>query len=163
METAHRLLPSRMDVAHNLALAYARTGQTAKAEELIERVLAPQASPEEVADAREALLDEEQRHAEELIDQQKFDEALPLLQAVQAKTSRPGRREELAHRIAEIQHALSFNSFVQRYNEAVELANRGNIKEALAILQPLLTATQDPAQIDRARALIEHLKPAKKR
>ena len=68
LETAHRLLPSRIDVAHNLALAYARTGQTGKAEELIERVLVPQAPPEQIESAREALLDEEHRRAEELID-----------------------------------------------------------------------------------------------
>ena len=163
METAHRLLPSRMDVAHNLAVAYARTGQTAKAEALIERVLAPQAKPEEVADAREALLDEEQRQAEELIDQQKFDEALPHLEAVKAKTSRPGRRADLETRIAEIQHALNFNTFVERYNQAVELANRGDVHGALALLEPLLTTTQDPVQVERARALIGHLRPAKKK
>jgi tetratricopeptide (TPR) repeat protein len=163
METAHRLLPSRMDVAHNLAVAYARTGQTAKAEALIERVLAPQAKPEEVADAREALLDEEQRQAEELIDQQKFDEALPHLEAVKAKTSRPVRRADLETRIAEIQHALNFNASVESYNQAVELANRGDVNGALALLEPLLTTAQDPAQVERARALIGHLRPAKKK
>jgi tetratricopeptide (TPR) repeat protein len=163
LETAHRLLPLRMDVAHNLAVAYARTGQTAQAEELIARVLVPHAKPEEVEDAREAVLDEEQRQAEELIDQQKVDEAVSRLAAVKAKTSLPGRRAEIEARLAEIGHAANFNTFVESYNQAVELANRGNVQGALALLEPLLTTTQDPLQVERARALIEHLRPGKKK
>ncbi len=163
LETAHRLLPSRMDVAHNLALVYARTGQTARAEELIERVLIPQATPEQVENVREALLDEERRRAEELIDTQKLAEALPLLEAVKARTSRPQRRDELAKRIEEIRHVLNFNDFVERYNQAVELASRGKVQEATAILKPLLETTQDPLQVERARSLLEHLRPVKRK
>ncbi len=163
LETAHRLLPSRMDVAHNLSLAYARTGQTAKAEELIDHVLVPQASPEEVESAREGLLDEEHRRAEELVDAQKLAEALPLLEAVKTKTSRPQRRAELERQIAEIHQALNFNAFVERYNQAVELANRGKVQEAVAILEPLLQTTQDPTQVERARKLLEQLRPGRKK
>ena len=163
LETAHRLLPMRMDVAHNLAVAYARNGQTAKAEELIARVLVPQAKPEEVEDAREAVLDDEQRQAEELIDQQKLDEAISRLAAVKAKTSLPSRRAEIETRLDEIGRASNFNAFVERYNQAVELANHGNVNGALAILEPLLTTTHDPVQVDRAHALIGHLRPAKKK
>ncbi len=163
LETAHRLLPSRMDVAHNLSLAYARIGQTAKAEELIDRVLVPQASPEEVESAREGLLDEEHRRAEELVDTQKLAEALPLLEAVKAKTSRPQRRAEIEQQIGEIQRALNFNAFIERYNQAVELANRGKVQEAVAILEPLLQTTQDPMQVERARRLLEQLRPGRKK
>lgn len=163
LETAHRLLPSRMDVAHNLALAYARAGQTAKAEELIERVLVSQAAPEETASAREGLLDEEHRRAEELVSAQKLAEALPLLESVKARTSRPQRRAEIEQQIEEIRHALNFNTFVDHYNQAVELANRGKVEEAAAILEPLLQTTQDPMQVERARSLLERLKPGRKK
>ncbi len=163
LETAHRLLPSRTDVAHNLAAAYARTGQPGKAEELIERVLVPQAQPELIESAREALLDEEHRRAEELIDDQKYAEALNLLQQVKAKTSRPARRDQLEQRIDEIQRTLNFNAFVERYNQALDLANHGNVKDAVAMLEPLLATTRDPAQVERARTLIERLRPPKKK
>lgn len=163
LETAHRLLPSRMDVAHNLSLAYARTGQTAKAEELIERVLVPRATPEEIASAREGLLDEEHRRAEELVDAQKLTEALSALAAVKAKTSLPQRRAEIDRQIEEIRHTLSFNAFVESYNRAVELANRGKVQEAVAILEPLLQTTEDPMQAERARSLLERLKPVRKK
>ncbi len=163
LETAHRLLPMRMDVAHNLAVAYARTGQTAKAEELIARVLVQKAKPEEVEDAREAVLDEEQRQAEELIEQQKLDEAVSRLTAVKAKTTQASRRAGIEARLDEIGRVSNFNTFVERYNQAVELANRGNVEGALAILEPLAATTRDPVQVERARSLIGHLRPAKKK
>ncbi|HEY2291591.1 MAG TPA: tetratricopeptide repeat protein [Thermoanaerobaculia bacterium] len=163
LETAHRLLPSRMDVAHNLSLAYARAGQTAKAEELIERVLVPRATPEEIESAREGLLDEEHRRAEELVDAQKLTQALPLLEAVKTKTRRPQRRAEIEQQIEQIRHTLNFNAFVESYNQAVELANRGKVQEAVAILEPLLQTAQDPTQVERARSLLERLKPVRKK
>jgi tetratricopeptide (TPR) repeat protein len=163
LETAHRLLPSRMDVAHNLALAYARTGRRDQAEELIEHVLAPQAEPDEVLSAREALLDEDYRHAEELIDHEKPAEALPLLERVRDETRRPERRRTLELRIDEIRKALDFNQFVAEYNRAVELANRGDVQGALAILAPLAETVRDPTQAERARNLLAKLKPPAKR
>jgi len=163
LETAHRLLPSRSDVSHNLAVAYARTGQPRKAEELIERALVPAGEPEKLESAREALLDEEQRRAEELIDQDKAEEAIPFLERVRTKTARPERRAAVTRRLSEIRRTLNFNAFVQRYNQAVELANRGNVQGAVALLEPLLTTTEDLAQVERARALIEHLKPPRKK
>jgi tetratricopeptide (TPR) repeat protein len=163
LETAHRLLPSRADVSHNLAVAYARTGQPRKAEELIERALVPANEPEKLESAREALLDQEQRRAEELIDQDKVEEAIPFLERVRTKTARPERRAAMTRRLGEIRRTLNFNAFVQRYNQAVELANRGNVQGAVALLEPLLTTTEDLTQVERARSLIEHLKPPRKK
>jgi tetratricopeptide (TPR) repeat protein len=163
LENAHRLLPNRMDVAHNLAITYARTGQPAKAEELIERVLVPAGDAEKVESAREALLDEVQRRAEELIVDDKVEEALPLLEEVRTKTSRPDRRQAMASRIEEIRGAVNFNTFVDRYNQALELASRGDVRGAAAILEPLMATTTDPQQIERARSLLDRLKPPKKK
>jgi tetratricopeptide (TPR) repeat protein len=163
LERAHRLLPARADVAHNLAVAYARTGQPRRAEELIERVLVPAGTPEELESAREALIDEEQRRAEELIDRDKAEEAIPLLEGVRTKTARPERRAAVTRRLGEIRRTLNFNAFVQRYNQAVELANQGNVQGAVALLEPLLTTTEDATQVERARVLIEHLKPPRKK
>ncbi len=164
LEAAHRLLPFRMDVAHNLAVAYARTGQGQKAGELIERVLVPGgASAEEIENAREALIDEEQRRAEELIDGERTAEAVDLLRAVSAKTANPARREAIARRLEEIRGRQSFNLFVERYNQAVELADQGDVKGATAILEPLLTTTLDPMQAERARTLLDRLTPPRKK
>lgn len=164
METAHRLLPSHMDVAHNLAVAYARTGQREKAQALIDDVLVPRADPEMVANAREALVDEDYEQAEELISQSKLDEALPLLEGLRERTSLSTRKVEITDRITEIREAQSYNHFVDGYNQAVELANQGDVRGAIAILQPLIETTRDSTQVERARTLVERLqKPEKKR
>ena len=131
METAHRLLPSRMDVAHNLAIAYARTGQREKAEALIENVLAPRAEPEMISNAREALVDEDYARAENLVGEGKLDEALPILEQLRGRTSLTSRKEDLEARITEIREAQSFNRFVDGYNQAVDLANRGDVPGAI--------------------------------
>ncbi|HEV2853916.1 MAG TPA: tetratricopeptide repeat protein [Thermoanaerobaculia bacterium] len=164
METAGRLLPSRMDVAHNLAIAYARTGQREKAEALIENVLAPRADPEMVANAREALVALDYARAEELVGQEKLEEALPLLEQIRDRTHLDSRKVEITARITEIREAQSFNRFVDRYNQAVDLANQGDVRGALAILEPLIETTRDPVQAERARTLAQRLKgPEKKR
>jgi Flp pilus assembly protein TadD len=163
METSHRLLPSRMDIAHNLAVAYARAAQREKAEALIEDVLVPRAEPELVASAREALLDQDHARAEDLIEQGKLEDAIPLLERIRAKTSLEDRRGKMAARIQEIREAQNFNHFVDRYNEAVALANKGDVSGAVAILEPLVEVTRDLVQIERARMLIRQLKGPEKK
>jgi tetratricopeptide (TPR) repeat protein len=160
LETAHQFLPSRPDVAHNLAVAYARTGQRQKAEDLIEKVLVPQGKPEMVENAREALLDEDHARAEDLIGEGKLTEALALLERTRAKTKSDIRRQNLTHRIDEVRHVQSYNQFVDRFNEAVALANKGDVKGAVAILEPLAEATEDPMQAQKAKDLLERLRPA---
>ncbi|HEV2843213.1 MAG TPA: tetratricopeptide repeat protein [Thermoanaerobaculia bacterium] len=162
LETAHRLLPSRPDVAHNLAIAYTRTGQRSKAEDLIERVLVPQGKPEMVENAREALLDEDHTRAEDLVGENKLVEALALLEQTRAKTKSDIRRQTLTQRIEEIRHAVSYNRFVDRFNEAVALANKGDLKGAAAILEPLAETTEDPMQAQKAKDLLGRLRPPKK-
>lgn len=160
LETAHQFLPSRPDVAHNLAIAYARTGQRQKAEELIEKVLVPQGKPEMVENAREALLDEDHARAEDLIGEGKLTEALVLLEQTRARTKSDVRRQNLTHRIDEVRRVQSYNQFVDRFNEAVALANKGDVKGAVAILEPLVEATEDPMQAQKAKDLLERLRPA---
>jgi Flp pilus assembly protein TadD len=163
LETAHRLLPSRMDVAHNLAVAYARTGERRKAEALIAGVLAAGGETEMAESAREALIDEDYIRAEKLVGEQKLEEALPLLQQIRAKTTRETRRATLTARIGEIQAALAFNRFVDRYNQAVALANQGDVRGAIAILEPLVQTTAESFQIEQARRLLDRLKEPEKK
>ncbi len=161
LETAHKLLPSRSDVTHNLAIAYARTGHRQKAEDLIAKVLTPQGKPEMVENAREALLDEDHRRAEDLISDSKLTEALAILEQVRAKTKSDIRRQALSQRIDDLRRVLSYNQFVDRFNEAVALANKGDVKGATAILEPLAEATEDPNQAQKAKDLLSRLRPPK--
>jgi tetratricopeptide (TPR) repeat protein len=163
LETAHRLLPSRMDVAHNLAIVYAQTGQRQKTEELIARMTAARAPAEYVENAREAILEEDHRQAEELIGQQKLQEALPLLEQVRDRTRRAEKKATLEARITEVRNVLEFNRFVDGYNEAVRLANRGDRKGAIAVLEPLVETAKNPDQARQAREMLEALKELQKK
>ena len=98
----------------------------------------PPGRPELVENAREALLDEDYRQAEELVEEQKLGEAPPVLQRAAKTTRRPERRRALELRDRRDPQGLDFNHFVDQYNQAVELANRGDVKGAVAILEPLV-------------------------
>lgn len=158
METAFRLLPSRMDVTHNLAIAYAQNGERDKALRLIQRMIAARAEDRYIENAREALLSDTHRRAEELIGRQKAEEAIPLLEEVRDRTARPDRRAEIERRIAQVREVLEFNRFVDLYNEAVRLANQGNHKGAVAVLEPLVQTTKNPDQARQAKDMLERLR-----
>ncbi|HSK81137.1 MAG TPA: tetratricopeptide repeat protein [Thermoanaerobaculia bacterium] len=163
LETAFRLLPSRMDVTHNLAIAYAQNGQRDKALKLIDRMVAAKAEAQYVENAREALLSDTHRRAEVLIGQQKVEEAIPLLEEVRDKTARPDRRAEIERRIADVREVLDFNRFADRYNEAVRLANQGKHKDAVAVLEPLVQTTKNPDQARQAQEMLERIQALLKR
>ena len=163
-ETAWRLMPSRLEFAYNLAIFYARTGQQARAEELIDRVLVPRKRPDLVAKAREAvLLGEWQQIETELVKTGKLAEAVPRLEALLARTESPERRQALSKRLDEIRNVLDYNGFSDRYNRAIDFLNAGKDAEAIAILEELAAKTRNPGQAEEARKLLEKVKAAPKR
>lgn len=161
LETAHRLLPSRRDVAHNLAVAYARSDRLQEAQALIDGALAGE--PEYAASAKEAILHQEYRHAQELLDRQKIEEALPLLRSIQKRTARPDFSAALARQIDEIERVSAHNRFVDRYNQAVERVNRGDFAGAESILEPLIQETKDATDSQHAKDLLARLHAERKR
>jgi tetratricopeptide (TPR) repeat protein len=163
-ETAWKLMPSRQDFAFNLAVFYARTGQPARAEEMIEKVLVPQKRLDLVEKAREAvLLGEWQQIENDLVKPGKLAEAAPRLEALLPRATNPERRAAIESRLHEIRDALDYNSFAERYNRAVDFLNAGKDPEAIKILEELAARTRNPSQADEARKLLEKVKAAPKR
>ena len=163
-ETAYRLMPSRQDFAFNLAVFYARNGQRAKAEELIDNVLVPHKRLDLVAKARESvLLGEWDAIENDLIKKGKLAEAAPRLESLLAQAQTPERREALQRRLDEIRTALDYNSFADRYNRAIDFLNAGKDAEAITLLEELSAKTRNPGQAEQARALLEKIKAAPKR
>jgi tetratricopeptide (TPR) repeat protein len=161
LETAHRLLPSRRDVAHNLAVAYARSDRLQEAQALIDGALAGE--PEYAASAKEAILHQEYRHAQELLDKQRLDEALPLLRSIQKRTARPDFSAALARQVDEIERVTAHNLFVDRYNQAVERVNRGDFAGAESILEPLIQSAKDATDSQHAKDLLARLQVERKK
>jgi Flp pilus assembly protein TadD len=163
-ETAYRLMPSRQDFAFNLAVFYARSGQGARAEELIENVLVPHKRTDLVAKAREALLLGEWDEIEKnLIQKGNLAEAAPRLEALLARTQAPERRQAIQKRLDEIRDAIDYNGFADRYNRAIDYLNAGKDAEAIALLEELAAKTRNPGQADQARKLLEKVEAAPKR
>ncbi|HYN21184.1 MAG TPA: tetratricopeptide repeat protein [Thermoanaerobaculia bacterium] len=160
-ETAHRLLPARMDVAFNLMLAYARSGQKRKAEEIIDTVIAAHGTPAEAERARVAWANEVHAEAERLLQAEKLEEALPILEEA-AKAGNAEQRARLGDRIAEIKRIIAYNRFAERYNEALDLSRKMRDKEAIAILKDLVVEAPTPGQAEQARWLLNQLESVKR-
>jgi tetratricopeptide (TPR) repeat protein len=156
-ETAHRLLPSRMDVAFNLMLAYVRTGQRRKAEEVIERVIAVHGGPVEAERARAAWASEVQAEAERLVQQEKLEEALPLLEEA-ARAGTPELRAEIGERLDELRKVLAYNRFGDQLDEATRLADDGKLDQAIRLLEDLAAHAPTPGQAAEARRRLEQLR-----
>jgi predicted xylose isomerase-like sugar epimerase len=77
---------------------------------------------------------------------------------VRDRPRRAEKRAALEARITEIRNVLEFNRFADHYNEAVRLANRGDRKGAIAVLEPLVESAKNPDQARQAREMLEALK-----
>jgi tetratricopeptide (TPR) repeat protein len=161
-ETAHRLLPTRSDIAFNLVLAYARSGKRDRAQDVIEHTLVPHGTPDEVRRARSALVQEERREVEELIGKGDLTTATTRLEGLLARAATPEQRAELAARLEDVRQVLAYNRFVDRYNHAMEIAGR-DPQGAIAILEDLVATTREPGQLEQARRVLESLKSERKR
>jgi len=157
-ETAHRLLPARSDIAYNLVLACARSGRRDRAQEVIDHVLAVHGSPEELQKARAALVNEQRRDAEDLIGKGDLAKAAALLaELAQQPAATSEQKADLLGRLADVRHVLDYNSFVDRYNQAIELAAR-EPEAAIAILEELVATSREPGQVEQAKRVLESLK-----
>jgi tetratricopeptide (TPR) repeat protein len=156
-ETAHRLLPARTDIAFNLTLAYARSGQRDRAQEIIDHVLAVHGTPDELQKARAALIQEKRRDVEDLIEKSDLEGAAALLEQLAAQSPAPEQKTALLTRLDEVRHVLAYNRFVGRYNKAMELAGR-DPKAAIAILEDLVATTSEPGQLEQAKKVLASLK-----
>jgi hypothetical protein len=59
--------------------------------------------------------------------------------------------------MSEIRQVIDYNRFVEEYNRAINLANRGDYAGAIAILEPLAQSTKAPSQQEMAKRLLTRL------
>jgi tetratricopeptide (TPR) repeat protein len=156
-ETAHRLLPTRLDIAYNLLLAAARSGRMDRAQEVLDRVIAVRGTPDDLLRAQTALLQEKRRGIEDLIGQGDLPQAAARLEELIAQAPTPDQKTALQSRLDEVRGAIDYNRFVDRYNEAMRLAG-SDPKAAIAILEDLVATTKEPGQVAQAKRALESLR-----
>lgn len=164
LEHARRMLPSRADVVFNLAVLYARTGQRSRAEALIDGPLTRLADDALVVEAREQVLRAQLERADLLLQDDRGDEALALLDEVAGATTDGLWRLELERHASQVREVLSRNREVDSYNQAVALVRKGREGEAAVMLEELLATEGGEADL-RALAsdLLTRLKARRRR
>jgi len=164
-ETAHRLQPADSTGAYNLVLAYARTGEREKAARVIEQDMGS-APPKLALEAWRLWLDEGMNAAERSVRDQKLDDALAILDALQ-KRAPAGLAQPAADRAASIRRVRDSNVLVARYNEAVALVKAQKLPEARAIFQEIAANPLNPTLAKSAQDIVtqidERLKKAGKK
>lgn len=117
LERARSLLPRREDVALNLLLAYARVGDVAGAEALIEQ-LHNSASEETLERAHQVRLQLALQEANLLLRRGELDDAVAVLSQVRAEAADPRLAELAASQLALAVWAAQHNRFAELYAQA---------------------------------------------
>ncbi|HEX4955695.1 MAG TPA: tetratricopeptide repeat protein [Thermoanaerobaculia bacterium] len=161
LERAAALLPERGDVVFNLAMLQLNAGEIESARMVVEKWLSRFDRPDLLAQAREAVTRahwvEEARKANEA---GRLDEAIAAWrQAVEATTD-PAERSRLTERLADFELQVRISRDVEVYNRAVALVNRGQLEEALAVLDELGQRVADADLSDAVRSLRDELRAA---
>src|SRR5439155_10614032 len=103
LEKARRMLPSRLDVALNLAGLYARNGDRSKAQDLVEHVLRRSGSRQAFETGREILLEADLKTAEALVNRGDIDAGVAIIKDVRTRTQNAPLKRQLDEHLARIE------------------------------------------------------------
>jgi hypothetical protein len=157
LERAYALMPARTDYALHLFAMYRRTGDRAKADALFVRLDAARNAQVAYA-ARAVIVRVETARANELVRQQKLDEAAAVLRALAAESGNGPARTDLEKQANDYAKVAATNRQIEAYNKAIGEVNRGDYAAARKSLEILLGGAVD-ADVERdARKLLGQLK-----
>jgi len=131
LEQARRLVPARMDIAFNLLQLYLRHNDRGSAQVLFDTVIARSGNETVARGARNALAED---------------------------TPGPGTPGGIQGQIEGIEDRNAYGGQVDSFNQAVGLANKGNYKGAVALLEKQLPKVTNPDLATQYRMLLERLK-----
>jgi tetratricopeptide (TPR) repeat protein len=154
LEAAVIELPSRTDLALDLARLYARAGDSEKSDAISKRVLGPNARSMSGKSSVDLLA-----RVNLLLEQGKDDEAVHMLEGMVEKSS-GGVREEFTAQLEALRRGVARNRSIRTYNEALEHWNRRDLEGALALLRTVAATAEDPVLAQSAREKIPALEKA---
>lgn len=158
MEKALPLLPGRSDVVLNLAALHARNGDRDRARAVMEPLLSRSKDPAIIELGRETLLQADYSKARSKMIQGDIEGSVALFKTILAQTHDPVMKDTLALQLAEIERTTEAGRQVGIYNQAVDLANRGDFRKAAEILEGLLGEATDPDVIGNAKTLLKRIR-----
>ena len=162
LEKSMSLAPGQNDVAYNLLQLYARTGRRDDAAKLLEDVVAKTGTPDMVRSARESIVFIDLQRAQTLMQQDRMDEAAPILRAVLKSTTNDGLKSRIASLLSTYEGHNAAERQAAQINQAIELANHGKFGEALALIDALLPQITDPELRENTQNMREEMAKASK-
>jgi tetratricopeptide (TPR) repeat protein len=158
LETAHRLLPARMDVESQLACLYARAGKLEQCDAILARIERRDTAPTEIRQARQAVLDTKQDLVNQMLAEKRLVEAIRILETMMPQAVDSDRVRSLQDQLERLRaHARTLERF-DRYNRAAALTNEGKLDEAFDLLVELEPQVEDPELAAAVDSLLEYLR-----
>ncbi len=148
---AHDLMPHEKSVAYNLLVLLLERGDREGAEELQATYFIPLNDPEYNRIVKEAILLDDIDRAEHLLEKDRREEALALIDHVARETSDHLRKERLTRWSNSLRSNMEARQNVDRYNRAIELANSGDREGAVKLLGRVIKDADDPNLVESAR------------
>jgi tetratricopeptide (TPR) repeat protein len=148
-ETAHRLLPERPDVTANLLRLYLASGRRNDSLALAERAFA--ADPDQLQRALRVIARSDVDRARRLIEDGRPDEALGVLAEAEAASAGIPDDELIGRHIDALRATVVDARLTERYNEAANAYNAGEVDRA----RELLVALRDEAPPGRHAEAVE--------
>jgi len=142
-ERAQALSPAQPEIAHNLLYLYIQAGRREAAEALFQRFFAHHDEPEVVRNAKLALLQLDIQEAEALLEAEKIEEAIAVLERVQIAGAGVPELVWVNSQLREARRFLEEKHQVDRYNRAVDFLNRGDREAARILLEEI--AGEEPS------------------
>jgi tetratricopeptide (TPR) repeat protein len=156
LEKAYARLPTRHDVAMDLASLYDRCGDSKKRDAVLVKTLGDMAprviARMEAASAFRQALEEIDR----LCRERKPEEAEPMLESLLARTP-PDYKTALEEQLSRIHTAAVRNRAVRRYNDAISLLNAQRLEEARDAFRTLAADPEDSEVASDAKEQVERI------
>jgi tetratricopeptide (TPR) repeat protein len=150
LERSLELAPSESEPLFNLILLDGRAGRRDDAAKRLD-TLARIADPELVRQARESLLIADLIRANDLTKAGKHAEAVALMKNVAAQTSNERMKTQITEQLTSMDRVDAANGQVSDFQRAVEKANAGKLREALAMIDAMIPNIKDPEVLAAAK------------
>jgi len=143
LEAAKKRLPTREDVAIDLAALYEQTGDKARADATLGETAGPKVAAARAKQGAARDFDESVAEINRLVAAAKFDEALAILDPLIEEAGGETRAKMEKYR-EDLRKTAALNRAAADYNAAIALYNARKLDAALAAFRKLAAASPDP-------------------
>jgi tetratricopeptide (TPR) repeat protein len=157
LQRARDARPNRYDVALSLYALLMRGGDREAAERLYNEISSRARTPQAIFAARAVYVREQLALTNRMLVENRYDDAIASLQHLIDVTPDAAAKMDLQRQLMRVRDVGEVNRQIVTYNEAITVANRGNTRKAIEMLDRLLETATDPSIIRDAtefRALL---------